>query len=115
MPRKADPKKSSGRRPQLRIVDKTAPPPPDPPRRKLIAFDPDTFAALDLYRRDSMKDWEELAEEAFRDLLEKHGRSADLRTALKRSANDAGMKDVSGKDAADPNKKAKKPVRSKRV
>lgn len=89
MAKKAASKKSASRRPQLRVVDNAAPPLADPPRRKLIAFDPETFAALDLYRRDSMKDWDELTEEAFRDLLDKHGRSADLRTALKRSAKDA--------------------------
>jgi hypothetical protein len=104
MRKKAAAKKPAARRPDLRVVDNAAPPPADPPRRKLIAFDPETFAALDLYRRDSMKDWEELAEEAFRDLLDKHGRSADLRTALKRSAQDAD----------DPEKPAK-PPRSKRV
>jgi len=81
--------KKSASRPHLRVVDNAAPAPADPPRRKLIAFDPETFAAVDLYRRDSMKDWEEVAEEAFRDLLDKHGRSADLRTALKRSAKQA--------------------------
>jgi hypothetical protein len=67
-------------------------------------FDAETFAAVDLYRRDSMKDWEELTEEAFRDLLDKHGRSADLRTALKRSAQDAD----------NPEKPANKSTRSKR-
>jgi hypothetical protein len=97
MARKAPSKKPANRRPHLRVVDNAAQPPVDPPRRKLIAFDPETFTAVDLYRRDSMKDWEELAEEAFRDLLDKHGRSADLRTALKRSAKQA--KDASKDDA----------------
>lgn len=104
MAKKAAPKKPAGRRPHLRVVDNAAPL-ADPPRRKLIAFDPETFAAVDLYRRDSMKDWEELAEEAFRDLLDKHGRSADLRTALKRSA----------KDADNPEKPTTKSTRSKRA
>ena len=54
-------------------------------RRKLIAFDQATWQALDLLARDSMKTWQELADEAFRDLLTKHGRSDDLRTALKLS------------------------------
>ena len=54
--------------------------------RKLIAFDAETWSALDLYARDSMKTIQELADEAFRDLLAKHGRPTDLKTALKRSA-----------------------------
>jgi hypothetical protein len=109
MAKKAASKQPASRRPQLRVVDNAAAP-ADPPRRKLIAFDPETFAALDLYRRDSMKGWEELAEEAFRDLLDKHGRSADLRTALKRSAKDADVKDTDGSDNT-----SKKTARSKRV
>jgi hypothetical protein len=36
--------------------------------------------------RDSMKTFEELADEAFADLLEKHGRPTGLKTVLKRSA-----------------------------
>ena len=110
MAKKAASKKPTSRRLHLRVVDNAPPPSPDPPRRKLIAFDPDTFAALDLYRRESMKDWDELTEEAFRDLLDKHGRSADLRTALKRSASAADAKNARGADS-----NPKKPARSKRV
>jgi len=55
-------------------------------RRKLIEFDEQTWHAVDLLARDSMKTWQELADEAFRDLLDKHGRPTDLRTALKQSA-----------------------------
>ena len=33
-----------------------------------------------------MQDFQELADEAFRDLLQKHGRPTDLKTALRRSA-----------------------------
>ena len=33
-----------------------------------------------------MKEFQELADEAFRDLLRKHGRPADLKEALRRSA-----------------------------
>ena len=54
-------------------------------RRKLIAFDQETFQALDLLARDSMKTWQELSDEAFGDLLKKYGRSDDLKTALKLS------------------------------
>ena len=54
-------------------------------RRKLIAFDEETWQALEVLARDQMKSWEELTDEAIRDLLKKHGRSEDLRTALKLS------------------------------
>ena len=36
-----------------------------------------------------MKDFQELADEAFRDLLRKHGRPTDLKTALRQSAGAA--------------------------
>ena len=55
-------------------------------RRKLIEFDEATWQALDLLARDSMTTWQELADEAFRDLLKKHGRPTDLRAALRESA-----------------------------
>jgi hypothetical protein len=55
-------------------------------RRKLIAFDSETFHALDVLARDRMMTMQELADEAFRDLLRKHGRPVDLRDALKKSA-----------------------------
>ena len=58
----------------------------DPPRRKLIAFDAETWHALDLLAKDSFKTVQELADEAFTDLLRKHNRPTDLRQALKKSA-----------------------------
>jgi hypothetical protein len=66
-----------------------APRRPDGTRRKLVEFDPETWLALDLMARDSMKTFQELADEAFRDLLQKHGRPTDLKTALRRSAQEA--------------------------
>jgi hypothetical protein len=59
-------------------------------RRKLIGFDPETWNALDLLARDSLKTWQELADEAFADLLKKHGRPTDLRSALRKSAQEGG-------------------------
>jgi hypothetical protein len=53
---------------------------------KRVQFDDETWQALDLLSRDQMKDFQELADEAFRDLLRKHGRPADLEEALRRSA-----------------------------
>lgn len=59
---------------------------------KRVAFDEETWAALDLLARDRMMDFQELADEAFRDLLKKHGRPTELKVALRRSAEaaDAG-------------------------
>ena len=37
-------------------------------------FDDETWHALDLLARDRMQDFQELADEAFRDLLQKHRR-----------------------------------------
>jgi hypothetical protein len=53
---------------------------------KRVQLDEETWQALDLLARDSMKTFQELADEAFADLLKKHGRPTDLKTALKRSA-----------------------------
>jgi hypothetical protein len=54
--------------------------------RKLIDFDTETLRGLQLLGRDSMKDMQELADEAFRDLLKKHGRPTSLKDALRKSA-----------------------------
>ncbi|HEX5958972.1 MAG TPA: hypothetical protein VFY92_10010 [Hyphomicrobiaceae bacterium] len=55
-------------------------------RRKLIAFDAETWHALRLLGKDTMKSLQELADEAFADLLRKHGRPVTLREALRASA-----------------------------
>ncbi|HZL31909.1 MAG TPA: hypothetical protein VFC54_12730 [Pseudolabrys sp.] len=60
---------------------------------KRIQFDRATWDAIDLLTREQMKDLPEITEEAFRDLLEKYGRSADFRTALKMSARKAAKAD----------------------
>ena len=54
--------------------------------RKLIAFDDDTFAKLKQLARDRMGTLQELADEAFADLLRKHGVPVDLKDALRKSA-----------------------------
>lgn len=54
--------------------------------RKLIEFDDDTFAKLKQLARDRMGTFQELADEAFADLMRKHGIPIDLRDALKKSA-----------------------------
>ena len=53
---------------------------------KRVHFDEETWAALDMLAKDRMMDFQELADEAFRDLLKKHGRPASLKEALRRSA-----------------------------
>jgi hypothetical protein len=53
---------------------------------KRVQIDDETWAALDMLARDRMMDFQELAGEAFRDLLKKHGRPANLKDALRRSA-----------------------------
>ena len=53
---------------------------------KRIQCDRATWNAVQILARDQMKDIPEITEEAFRDLLKKHGRSADLREQLKMSA-----------------------------
>ena len=54
--------------------------------RKLIAFDDETMVALTQLSRNRMTTLQELAEEAFADLLKKHGVPIDLKEALRRSA-----------------------------
>ena len=73
---------------------------------KRVQFDDETWASLDMLARDRMMDFQELADEAFRDLLKKHGRPASLKEALRRSAG------VSAKVV--PLKRAKTATRRKR-
>ena len=54
--------------------------------RKLIAFDDDTFDKLRQLAHDRMATFQELADEAFADLLKKHGIPIDLKDALRKSA-----------------------------
>jgi hypothetical protein len=53
---------------------------------KRVQFDEETWRQIDLLGRDQMKDFQEIADEAFRDLLKKHGQPVDLKDALRRSA-----------------------------
>jgi non-homologous end joining protein Ku len=57
-----------------------------PAVRKLIAFDDDTFDKLTQLGRDRMATIQELADEAFADVLKKHGIPIDLKDALRKSA-----------------------------
>ena len=60
------------------------------PPRKLIAFDDETLSALTQLGRDRMATIQDLADEAFADLLKKHGVPIDLKDALRKSV--AGSK-----------------------
>ena len=66
---------------------------------KRIQIDEETWQALDLLARDSMKDFQELADEAFADLLRKHNRPVTLKEALRKSAAGAAKE---GSPAARP-------------
>ncbi len=56
--------------------------------RKLIEFDDATLAALVQLGRDRMGTLQELADEAFADLLKRHGVPIDLKDALRKSARE---------------------------
>ncbi|KJC62334.1 hypothetical protein UP10_03130 [Bradyrhizobium sp. LTSPM299] len=60
--------------------------------RKLIEFDDDTFGKLKQLGRNRMASLQELADEAFADLLRKHGIPIDLKDALRKSARLQGTR-----------------------
>ncbi len=55
-------------------------------KRKLIEFAPELWLALDLLARDTGRSMQDLADEAFADLLAKYHRPASLKEALRESA-----------------------------
>ena len=59
---------------------------PNEVRRKLVEFDAQTWHALNLLSRESIKTFLDLVDEAFRDLLHKYKRPTDLKAALRESA-----------------------------
>ncbi|HEY2184240.1 MAG TPA: hypothetical protein VGH39_04535 [Xanthobacteraceae bacterium] len=56
---------------------------------KRVQFDLETWHALNMLARDRMMTFQELADEAFGELLRKHGRPTDLKDALRRSLKDS--------------------------
>jgi non-homologous end joining protein Ku len=60
--------------------------------RKLIAFDDETIEKLVQLARGRMATLQELADEAFADLLKKHGVPLDLKDALRKSVREASPK-----------------------
>jgi len=55
-------------------------------KRKLIEFDAEAWQALHMLAADRMATFQELADEAFADLLKKHDRPVSLKEALSASA-----------------------------
>jgi len=53
---------------------------------KRVQFYDETWQELRLLASETMKSFQELADEAFNDLLKKHGRPVNLKEALRRSA-----------------------------
>jgi Antitoxin-like ribbon-helix-helix len=56
---------------------------------KRVQFHDEIWQELRLLASESMKTFQELADEAFNDLLRKHGRPANLKEALRRSAGES--------------------------
>ena len=53
---------------------------------KRVNIDDETWTALDLLAKDRVASFQELADEAFADLLKKHQRPVGLKAALRQSA-----------------------------
>ncbi|MGM4928649.1 hypothetical protein [Tardiphaga sp. 619_E2_N8_5] len=68
--------------------------------RKLIDFDDETLDKLIQLGRDRMATTQELADEAFADLLKKHGIPIDLKDALRKSVKAAGPSSASSRNTA---------------
>jgi hypothetical protein len=80
---------------------------------KRVQFDEETWAALDLLAHDTIADFQELADEAFRDLLAKHGCPLGLKDQLKRSLrSDVKAEGGSGVSGTPPSRRKKTPART---
>ena len=75
--------------------------------RKLIGFDDETLDKLVQLGRNRMATLQELADEAFADLLKKHGRPVGLKAALRKSAG-VSAEVVRLKDRMKPAEKSSK-------
>ena len=75
---------------------------------KRIQLDDETWSELRLMALDRTMTFQELADEAFADLLKKHGRPVDLRAALRKSAGaSAEVVPFRGKTRGKPGSKSK--------
>jgi hypothetical protein len=76
---------------------------------KRIQIDDESWSQLRLMALDRMMTFQELADEAFADLLKKHGRPVDLRAALRKSAGaSAEVVQFQGRTKAKPGSKPKR-------
>ena len=50
---------------------------------KRVQFDDETWSVINLMRQERRRSFQQLADEAFADLLAKHGTSADLKNQLR--------------------------------
>ena len=57
---------------------------------KRVQFDDETWQAIDAVARGRGKSFQELADEAFKDLLKKHRQPVGLKAALKESVGGKG-------------------------
>jgi hypothetical protein len=80
--------------------------------RKLIDFDEETWQALVQLGRDRMASLQELADEAFADLLTKHGVPRDLKDALRRSVSAGVARKPAVKPTATMKRRALKPAKN---
>jgi hypothetical protein len=74
--------------------------PPPGAKRKIIEFDAETWQALHTLALDRMNTLQELADEAFADLLKKHGRPVELKEALQASVDDGAHSRAGRRKAA---------------
>ena len=74
---------------------------------KRVTIDDETWTVLDLLARDRMATFQELADEAFADLLKKYDRPVGLKAALRKSAG-ASAEVVRLKDHMKPAEKSAK-------
>ena len=85
---------------------------------KRVEFDLETWHALDALARTRMMTFQELADEAFRDLMKKHGVPYDVHDAFRRSAKAAGKSNdnVPGGQPRKPKaRKSKRPAGGRRA
>ena len=59
---------------------------------KRVQFDDETWSAIDVLRRDRHRSFQQLADEAFADLLAKHHQPPDLTSQLRQSAGQPPLK-----------------------
>lgn len=52
---------------------------------KRVQFDDETYTAIDALRRERRRSFQQLADEAFADLLAKHHHAPDLKSQLRES------------------------------